>query len=65
MPVATLFKRVVGLGAVSVARVEVTQRRGERGVEVEIARRRKKSGYPPLKGSNLLLKVCYLGSYVW
>jgi hypothetical protein len=40
MRVASLFKRVLGLGAVSVARVEVVERRGEQVVEVEITRRR-------------------------
>lgn len=40
MRVASLFKRVLGLGAVSVARVEVTERRGEQLIEVEITRRR-------------------------
>ena len=40
MRVATLFKRLLGLGAVSVARIEVVERRGEQVVEVEITRRR-------------------------
>ena len=39
MRVATIFKRVLGLGAVSVARAEVVDRDGEQVIEVEITRR--------------------------
>ncbi len=40
MRVASLFKRVLGLGAVSVARVEVTGDAGGQVVEIELSRRR-------------------------
>jgi hypothetical protein len=37
--VAAIFKRVLGFGAVGVARAEVIDRDGERVIEVEITRR--------------------------
>ena len=40
MRVATLFKRLLGFDAVSVARIEVVERCGEQVVEVEVTRRR-------------------------